>query len=93
MRFAILGAGAIGAYVGACLARGGADVTLWDATDATRIPQAPMVQHFNLWAPGIHWSSGQTAPPPAHDASFVCLLLRECSHSSECSSSPPALPS
>jgi 2-dehydropantoate 2-reductase len=28
MRFAILGAGAIGAYVGACLARGGADVTL-----------------------------------------------------------------
>jgi 2-dehydropantoate 2-reductase len=28
MRFAILGAGAIGAYVGACLARGGADVVL-----------------------------------------------------------------
>jgi 2-dehydropantoate 2-reductase len=28
MRYAILGAGAIGAYVGACLARGGADVTL-----------------------------------------------------------------
>lgn len=28
MRFAVLGAGAIGAYVGACLARGGADVTL-----------------------------------------------------------------
>jgi 2-dehydropantoate 2-reductase len=28
MKFAILGAGAIGAYVGACLARGGADVTL-----------------------------------------------------------------
>ena len=28
MRFAILGAGAIGAYVGAALARGGADVTL-----------------------------------------------------------------
>jgi 2-dehydropantoate 2-reductase len=28
MRFAILGAGAIGAYAGACLARGGADVTL-----------------------------------------------------------------
>jgi 2-dehydropantoate 2-reductase len=28
MRFAILGAGAIGAYVGACLSRGGADVTL-----------------------------------------------------------------
>ena len=28
MRFAVLGAGAIGAYAGACLARGGADVTL-----------------------------------------------------------------
>jgi 2-dehydropantoate 2-reductase len=28
MKFAVLGAGAIGAYVGACLARGGADVTL-----------------------------------------------------------------
>jgi 2-dehydropantoate 2-reductase len=28
MRYAILGAGAIGAYAGACLARGGADVTL-----------------------------------------------------------------
>jgi 2-dehydropantoate 2-reductase len=28
VKFAVLGAGAIGAYVGACLARGGADVTL-----------------------------------------------------------------
>jgi len=28
MKFAVLGAGAIGAYVGACLSRGGADVTL-----------------------------------------------------------------
>ena len=28
MRFVVLGAGAIGAYVGAALARGGADVTL-----------------------------------------------------------------
>ncbi|MDB5067081.1 MAG: 2-dehydropantoate 2-reductase, partial [Chloroflexi bacterium] len=28
MRFAVVGAGAIGAYVGAVLARGGADVTL-----------------------------------------------------------------
>ncbi len=28
MRFAILGAGAIGGYVGACLARAGLDVTL-----------------------------------------------------------------
>ena len=28
MKFAVLGAGAIGGYVGAALARGGADVTL-----------------------------------------------------------------
>ena len=28
MKFAVLGAGAIGAYVGAALTRGGADVTL-----------------------------------------------------------------
>ena len=28
MRFAVLGAGAIGAYVGAALSRGGSDVTL-----------------------------------------------------------------
>ena len=28
MRFAIMGAGAIGAYVGAALARGGSEVTL-----------------------------------------------------------------
>ncbi len=44
---------------------GGTDVTLWDATDATRIPQAPMEQHFNLWAPGMHWSTGANAGPPA----------------------------
>lgn len=50
---------------------GGADVTLWDATDATRIPQAPMAQHFNLWAPGMHWSTGANAGPPAKDATLT----------------------
>jgi hypothetical protein len=50
---------------------GGADVTLWDATDATRIPQAEMAQHFNLWAPGIHWSTGANAGPPAKDSSLT----------------------
>jgi hypothetical protein len=50
---------------------GGSDVTLWDATDATRIPQAPMAQHFNLWAPGMHWSTGATAPPPAHASTLA----------------------
>jgi hypothetical protein len=55
---------------------GGADVTLWDATDATRIPQAPMEQHFNIWAPGIHWSTGASAPPPAHDATLTLDWFR-----------------
>ena len=39
MRFAILGAGAIGAYVGAALARGGADVTLIARGDHLRALQ------------------------------------------------------
>jgi hypothetical protein len=50
---------------------GGTYVTLWDATDATRIPQLPMEQHFNLWAPGIHWSTGATAAVPAKDATLA----------------------
>jgi hypothetical protein len=50
---------------------GGADVTLWEATDATRIPQADMAQHFNLWAPGNHWSTGASAGPPAKDATLT----------------------
>lgn len=44
---------------------GGTEITLWEATDATRIPQAPMEQHFNIWAPGQHWSTGDTAAVPA----------------------------
>jgi hypothetical protein len=58
------------------LSDGTDDLTLWDATDATRIPQAPMEQHFNLWAPGIHWSTGDTAPPPAHDATLALDWFR-----------------
>jgi hypothetical protein len=54
----------------------GADVTLWDATDATRIPQAPMEQHFNIWAPGIHWSTGANASPPAKDATLTLDWFR-----------------
>ncbi len=50
---------------------GGTYVTLWDATDATRIPQLPMEQHFNLWAPGFHWSTGATAAVPAQDATLA----------------------
>ncbi|HSY21976.1 MAG TPA: glycoside hydrolase family 16 protein [Polyangiaceae bacterium] len=52
------------------ISNGGTDVTLWDATDATRIPQAPMEQHFNLWAPGEHWSTGESAAVPAQDATL-----------------------
>jgi hypothetical protein len=52
------------------MSNGGTDVTLWDATDATRIPQAPMEQHFNLWAPGEHWSTGDSAAVPANAATL-----------------------
>ena len=55
---------------------GGTEVTLWDATDATRIPQAPMEQHFNLWAPGIHWSTGATAAVPAKDTTLTLDWFR-----------------
>ena len=44
MRFAVVGAGAIGAYVGAALARGGADVTLIARGDHLRALQADGVR-------------------------------------------------
>jgi hypothetical protein len=55
---------------------GGTTLTLWEATDATRIPQAPMDQHFNLWAPGAHWSTGMSAPPPASTATLALDWFR-----------------
>jgi hypothetical protein len=54
----------------------GQQLTLWDATDATRIPQLPMAQHFNIWSPGIHWSTGNSAGPPANDATLVLDWFR-----------------
>jgi hypothetical protein len=48
----------------------GTTLTLWTTTDATRIPQLPMEQHFNVWAPGDHWSTGDKAGPPAKDATL-----------------------
>ncbi len=51
-------------------------IPLWAATDATRIPQAPMEQHFNIWAPGDHWSNGNAAPPPAQDATLTLDWFR-----------------
>ena len=58
------------------VSNGGTYVTLWTATDATRIPQAPMEQHFNLWAPGQHWSTGDSAAVPAHDATLALDWFR-----------------
>jgi 2-dehydropantoate 2-reductase len=60
VKFAVLGAGAIGAYVGAALARGGADVTLIARGDHLRA----MAQR------GVHVLSPRgdfTAHPPATD--------------------------
>jgi hypothetical protein len=58
------------------MVNGGTTLTLWEATDATRIPQAPMEQHFNLWAPGQHWSTGASAPPPAGAATLALDWFR-----------------
>jgi hypothetical protein len=54
----------------------GTELTLWDATEATRIPQAPMEQHFNIWAPGISWSTGATAAVPANDTTLTLDWFR-----------------
>jgi hypothetical protein len=58
------------------LVSGGVELTLWDATDATRIPQLPVEQHFNIWAPGIHWSTGAKAAVPAKDATLTLDWFR-----------------
>jgi hypothetical protein len=58
------------------LVLGGQEVTLWDATDTTRLPQLPMEQHFNMWAPGIHWSTGNTAAVPANDTTLAIDWFR-----------------
>ena len=60
MRFAVLGAGAIGAYVGAALARGGADVTL--------IARGPHLQAMTERGVQVLSPRGDfTAHPPATD--------------------------
>jgi hypothetical protein len=48
----------------------GTTLTLWTTTDAIRIPQLPMEQHFNVWAPGDHWSTGDKDGAPAKDATL-----------------------
>ena len=52
------------------------ELTLWDATDATRIPQASMYQHFNIWAPGESWATGNPEPPPASDSTLTLDWFR-----------------
>jgi len=60
MRFAVLGAGAIGAYVGAALSRGGADVTL--------IARGPHLQAMTRSGVRVLSPRGDfTARPPATD--------------------------
>jgi len=58
------------------LVTGGTVLTLWNATDATRIPQAGMSQRFNVWAPGLSWSTGGSAPAPANDATLALDWFR-----------------
>jgi hypothetical protein len=54
----------------------GTELTLWDATEPSRIPQAPMYQHFNIWAPGISWSTGDKAAVPANDTTLALDWFR-----------------
>ena len=61
MRFAVLGAGAIGGYVGAALARGGADVTL-----IARGPHLRAIQDNGIRV--ISERGDFTAAPQATDA-------------------------
>ncbi len=60
MKFAVLGAGAIGAYVGAALARGGADVTLISRGEHLRAMQKSGVRVLSA-------RGDFTARPPATD--------------------------
>jgi 2-dehydropantoate 2-reductase len=57
MRFAVVGAGAIGAYVGACLARGGAEVTL--------IARGPHLQAMVERGVRVHSPAGDFEAHPA----------------------------
>jgi 2-dehydropantoate 2-reductase len=57
MRFVVVGAGAIGAYVGACLARGGADVTL--------IARGPHLQAMAEHGVRVHSPAGDFEAHPA----------------------------
>ena len=44
------------------------EVTLWDFTDATLIPQNPAQFLFNVWHAPTHWFEGGAADYPASDA-------------------------
>ncbi len=48
----------------------GAEVTLWDYTDKTYIPQNKAFMMFNLWYTDSHWWAGGAAGYPAADSSL-----------------------
>jgi hypothetical protein len=48
----------------------GAEVTLWDFTDASLIPQQPARFMLNVWHPRSHWWAGGAAGYPANDATM-----------------------
>jgi hypothetical protein len=46
----------------------GAEVTLWDMTDARYVPEVPLPLMYNLWHPATHWVPQMTpADYPAND--------------------------
>ena len=49
---------------------GGKEVTLWNFTDAARIPKEPSSVRFNLWHPRKHWNEAGAAMPAMKDATL-----------------------
>jgi len=44
------------------------EVTLWDFTDTSLVPQNPAAFLFNVWHAPSHWYEGGSADYPANDA-------------------------
>jgi hypothetical protein len=49
---------------------GGREVTLWNFTDAARIPREPSSVRFNVWHPRKHWNEPGAASPAIRDATL-----------------------
>ncbi len=56
--------------------KNGVEVTLWDYTDATYIPQNPMYFMFNTWHTDSHWWAGGSANYPANNATMSVDFFR-----------------